>query len=448
MTDSVKEDIILNKYALREYTDMEEQGAIVNLLDDLNARLVDLESANKQLEQNRKAIMNIMDDSLTLNKQLQEANAKFQTILTNMSDTLYVVDKDEKIVTFNTTAEKIFGWTQNEVIGKKDSEIFSDVRFANATEPDKCGLPCMIHSAWKKGKNINLSYIVLPRKNKGEIIVSISATPLLDKNGDAISGIVTIHDMTHEFEIDRAKTEFVSVASHQLRTPLAAIKWFLELLMDGEAGKITKEQSDFLSQISESTERMIELVNSLLNVSRIESGRITIQPKMTNMIELAEKTISEVQPIFKRRNQIFKFVKPDESLPEIKIDPKLIFEVITNLFSNAAKYTPENGTITLEIKKSDTEIIFKVEDTGYGIPTDQQFKIFQKFFRGENIIRHASEGTGLGLYIVKAIVESSGGRIWFESQENKGTKFYFSLPLAGSPERKGEKSIELTKRFI
>lgn len=442
------DEIVLNKYNSKDYTEAEEERAIVNLLEDLNLKLEEINVSNKLLEQNKKTIINILDDSLLLNKQLEEEGNKIQTILSNMSDALYVVNNDEKITIFNATAEKIFGWTKDEVLGKKDSEIFKNVHFANVKEPDKCGLPCMIHSAWKNGKNINLSFVVLPKKNGEEIIVSMSATPTFDKQRRVTSGIVTLHNMTHEFEIDRAKTEFVSIASHQMRTPLAAIKWFLELLLDGEAGKVTKEQQDFLTQINESTERMIELVNALLNVSRIESGRITVEPKLTNLVELAQKATAEVRTMFAKRKQNFNFIAPKDPLPDVRIDSKLIFEVITNLLSNASKYTPDEGNISIEINRLDTDVLFKIEDNGLGIPLGQQNRVFQKFFRGENITKKSTEGTGLGLYIVKAIIGSSGGRIWFESKENQGTKFFFTLPLAGSPEQIGERSIELTKRFI
>lgn len=444
----MNDEIFLNKYEHKKYTETEEERAIINILEDLNLRFKEIETSNEFLRQNRKAIVNIVDDSLMLNNKLREESSKIQAILTGMSDSLYVVDKNEKIMIFNTTAEKTFGWTKDEVLGEKDSEIFKNIRLANAKEPDKCGLPCMVHSAWKNGKSINLSFVVLLKKNGEEIIVSISAAPIFDEKGNVVLGIITLHNMTHEFEIDRAKTEFVSVASHQLRTPLAAIKWFLELLLDGEAGKITKEQTDFLTQINESTERMIDLVNALLNVSRIESGRITIESKPTNLVELAQKATAEIKTIIAKRKQKFNFIAPKDLLPDIKIDPKLIFEVITNLLSNASKYTPDEGSISLEVSRLDKDVLFKIEDNGFGIPPGQQNRIFQKFFRGENIIKKSTEGTGLGLYIVKAIIESSGGRIWFESKENEGTKFFFTLPLAGSPQQKGERSIELTKRFI
>ena len=441
-------DIFLNKYETKEYSKKEEEKAIINLLEDLNIKFQEIDRSNKSLRDSGIATLNILDDYITLNKYIEKESAKTQAILTNMNDGLYVVDFNEKIMLFNSAAEKMFGWTQEEVLGKKDSDIFTKIKFANLATYETGGLSKMIHNTWKQGKTINLSFLSLPQKNNTEVIVSISAAPILDANKNIISGVVTLRDMRHEFEIDRAKTEFVSVASHQLRTPLAAIKWFLELIFDGDAGKITAKQKDFFSQINESTERMIDLVNALLNVSRIETGRIIIDPQPTDLVALTQKTIAEMNPIFEKRKQVFTFIKPKDDIPNINIDPKLVFEVIINLLSNASKYTPEKKSIKLSVEKIDKEVLFKITDTGYGIPAHQQHRIFEKFFRGENIMKHAPEGTGLGLYIVKAIVESSGGRIWFSSEEDRGTTFYFALPLTGSVARTGDKSVELTKRFI
>lgn len=441
-------DITFNKYELKDYTDAEEEKAIINLLEDLNIEFEKMKTANKLIENSRMATLNILNDSMSLNQYIKKESSKMEAILSNMNDSLYVIDLDEKIILFNSSAEKMFGWEKNEVIGKKDSEIFPKVRPAVSLEPDKYGLPHLIHNIWKNGKTINLPYFVLQKKNEGEVVVSISAAPIFDEKQNVIMGVITIRDMKREFEIDKAKTEFVSIASHQLRTPLAAIKWFSELILGGDAGKISDQQKDFLTQISDSTERMIDLVNSLLNVSRIETGRIIINPQPTDLVALAEKVIIEMKPIFEKRNQIFKLVKPQKELPNINIDPRLIFEVISNILTNASKYTPEKGAVTLNIEQVDTEILFRVSDTGYGIPAAQIHKVFEKFFRGENIMKHAPEGTGLGLYIVKAIVESSGGKVWFESKENEGTTFYFTLPLAGSHPKGGRESIELTKRFI
>lgn len=443
-----KNNITLNKYEVKEYSESEEERAVMNLLEDLNVKFQEIEESNRVLNQTQKAVSNILHDSISLNEYIKKESSKTEAILKNMTNGLYVVDLNEEIMLFNAMAEKMFGWSQSEVLGKKDSDIFPIVRFATSTEPDPHGLPYMIHSAWKNGQTINLSFVVLQSNKGNDLVVSISAAPILDENQKVTSGVIVLKDMRHEFEVDRAKTEFVSVASHQLRTPLAAIKWFLELIMTGDTGPISESQKDFLTQISDSTERMIDLVNSLLNVSRIETGRITIEPEPTDLVMITEKATKELIPIFQKRKQIFKLNKPSKELPKITIDPKLISEVIINLLSNASKYTPEDGSVTINIEQVDDSILFRVSDTGYGIPAHQQHRLFEKFFRGENIVKYSTEGTGLGLYIVKAIVESSGGKIWFESEENKGSTFYFTLPISGSPSRKGEKGIESTRRIL
>ena len=237
------------------------------------------------------------------------------------------------------------------------------------------------------------------------------------------------------------KNEFISLASHQLRTPLSATKWFLEMLIKGDAGKLTKKQMEFVRHVDDSNERMIELVGALLNVSRIESGRIIVEPVPTNLKTLITSLVSDMKKMFAEKHQKLT-IDVAKDLPEISIDRKLVRQVYLNLLTNANKYTPDNGKIHISVIKQGEKILSKIEDTGYGIPKEEKEKVFQKFYRGSNILSAVPTGTGLGLYLVKAIIESSNGEIWFESQEDKGSAFYFTLPLSGMTKKKGEISLD------
>jgi signal transduction histidine kinase len=235
------------------------------------------------------------------------------------------------------------------------------------------------------------------------------------------------------------KTEFVSLVSHQLRSPLTAIKYSAELLADQVGDKADKNTMEYIGAISQYTSNMVALINSLLNISRIESGRLAINPEPTDLEKLTQSVIKEVGGGSKIKNQTLT-VEAIKNLPKINIDIKLIYEVIKNILTNAIKYTPKKGKINISILVDANNVILQVSDNGYGIPKKEQDKIFQKFHRASNVANNI-EGSGLGLYLVKIIIKVSGGKIWFESKEGKGTTFWLSLPLSGSPAKAGEVSL-------
>src|SRR3989344_5331733 len=361
--------------------------------------------------------------------------AEEEATLTSIGEGVVVTDPQGKIMIFNPAAEQMTNWTSSEAMGRFWFETVPAMSEKGYLIPRK---DRDMYKALTTGKKVFAENVYL-QKGSGKITVAITATPIIFK--DRVIGAVEVfRDISHDKEVDRMKTEFISLASHQLRTPLSAMKWFCEMLLNGDAGELNPEQKEYTKNVSDSNERMISLVNSLLNISRIESGRIIIDPKLTDINKLISKVISEIKiKSDERKQQIIVSIHSD--IPLVNVDPQLIREVYINLLTNASKYTPPGGEISIFISKKDDQLISQVSDNGYGIPKKDCDKIFQKFHRGENIVKIETEGNGLGLYLAKAIVESSGGKIWFQSTEGKGTSFYFSLPLSGTQAKKGEVTL-------
>lgn len=279
--------------------------------------------------------------------------------------------------------------------------------------------------------------VSIKKMTKGQLLQKIEASST-DEIGNLIE---SFNEMSMRIEEeDRAKSEFVSLASHQLLTPLTTIRWFIETMFSGTANGLTESQLKYLENIHKIDLSMIDLVRALLDVSRIELGVFSIEPETANVADILNDVLFELDPMIKKK--MLKIVKNfGQTAPIMNADPKLLRIVFQNLLTNAVKYTPENGTVTFEIKSEDSKIIMKVSDTGYGIPKELQEKVFSKFFRGDNIKNKEPEGTGLGLYIVKSIIDHSGGEIRFESEENKGTAFYISYPPGGMIKKEGEKRL-------
>jgi PAS domain S-box-containing protein len=370
-------------------------------------------------------------------EEMEEKRAKDKALLGSLGEGIVVTDKNGKVELINEQAEMMVGWKNQEVVGRKWFEVapLEDER-GHTIPPEKRATQMVLVT----GKPIASSKNYYVRRDGSKFPVGTTAAPVVI-DGKTVGVIAVFRDITKEKEIDRAKTEFVSLASHQLRTPLSAIKWYAEMLQNGDAGPLNPEQAEFVGCLYQSNERMVELVNSLLNISRIESGRIRIDPVPTDLGELVQEVLGELKPkILEKKLNMIVSVHPE--LTKINVDPKLIRQVYLNLLTNAIKYTPDGGEISVLISRKDEEIISQVTDTGCGIPKEDKGKLFERFFRAQNAQKVAADGTGLGLYLVKAIIESSRGRIWFESEENKGTTFWFSLPLAGIPAKKGEVTID------
>jgi signal transduction histidine kinase len=229
-------------------------------------------------------------------------------------------------------------------------------------------------------------------------------------------------------EANRMKSEFVSIVSHQLRAPLSNLRWAIEILMSGRLGKIEEKQIEYFKILKENSSRMRELIEDLLIVSRIETARLPIRKMEFSLEDLVRELIKEFTPFALASNVEIKF-QPKENLPKVFADQSQIRLVIENLLDNAIRYIKGAGVVEIKIENQDKNFYFEIKDTGVGIPKEEQKYIFQKFFRSENVLKYQTQGSGLGLYIAKAIVEKSGGKIGFKSQEGIGSTFWFTLPI-------------------
>jgi signal transduction histidine kinase len=230
--------------------------------------------------------------------------------------------------------------------------------------------------------------------------------------------------------LDVAKSEFISIASHQLRTPLTVIKGYISMILEGSFGKISKTQKESLEKVYESSERLIQLIENLLNISRIESGRLQYSFMPLDLEKLVANVVEELESVAKKKGLRFTYKKPKTALPTLKLDEEKLRQVIMNLIDNSIKYTKQ-GSVTVSLYQKDNRVIFSVKDTGIGIDEEGKDNLFKKFSRGTGTSLIHTEGTGLGLYVAKQIVEGHGGDIWVESPgEGKGSEFLVSLPVA------------------
>ncbi|HOB90036.1 MAG TPA: PAS domain-containing sensor histidine kinase [Candidatus Colwellbacteria bacterium] len=349
----------------------------------------------------------------------EENLKKFELAVENASDHIIITDPKGVILFANKAVSSTTGYSPKEIIGHRSS------LWGKQMPPE------FYENMWRKirdEKEVYVGELTNKRKNGELYIAEIRISPVLDENGKIRFYVGIERDITEAKAIDRAKTEFVSLASHQLRTPLSIIDWYTESLLSGDKGVLTEAQKDYIDEIHKSNRRMVDLVESLLNATRIDMGRLVISPKPVSLPKIADIVLSELAPQIKEKE--ISVSKIYDDIPEIRLDPDLTRVIFQNLLSNAVKYTPKNGKISLKICRENGNIVIYVADTGIGIPEKQQSKIFDKLFRADNARIANPEGNGLGLYITKAIIEAAKGTIGFESKEGKGTTFVVTFPVS------------------
>ena len=356
----------------------------------------------------------------------QEEASRSQAILEAVADGVLVTSSDNKITFLNTSAAAILDLKAENVIGQS-LDAFGGI-FGKAA------------STWMQTINdwsndpasyqFGDSYAEQLELEDGRISL-VHLAPIILQN-DFLGTVSIFRDITHEVEVDRLKSEFVATVSHELRTPMTSIRGYVDILLMGAAGAVNENQKHFLQIVKNNTERLNILVNDLLDISRIEAGRVTLAPQSLDLRDVAEDMLADILRRSQEENKPMAFsLDAAKNLPRVQGDSERIRQVLGNLVSNAYHYTPENGQITVHItSKNGNEVQVDVEDSGVGIPIEDQGRIFDRFYRGEDPLVLATPGTGLGLAIVKQLVEMHKGRIWLKSEGvGKGSTFSFTLPV-------------------
>ena len=423
-----------------------------NFFVALFQNITDRKQIEKNLENAKIAARNVFDDLDIEKSKVDIARAKEEAILLSIGDGIIATDEKGNITLINKVVEKLLDVKSEKVIGK----VFSEVLLLK----DEKGVSILLDkhpmSMALAGGTTTTTTTTGPvyyymRKDKTKFPVAIMVTPIILEE-KIIGTIEVFRDITQEKEIDKAKSEFVSLASHQLKTPPTAIKLLTERMLSGKTGKLTEKQKEYLNDVYFENQRSIEMVNALLNVSRIEMGGFTIQLSEKNICGVVRSVIYELKYAIDNKHLQLEVVCPKKNITA-PIDEALFRMVLNNLVMNAVSYTADGGVICVECKEFSkgetlgekllTENSFAVVvcDAGMGIPKLQQDKLFTKFFRADNAREKQPDGTGLGLYIAKSILDNSGGSIWFASEENKGTAFYVAIPMTGMKARIGRKEF-------
>lgn len=375
--------------------------------------------------------------------ELEEAHDKVAAIISNLVDPIIVTDSEGRLSLVNDAAVRILGIKQKSIgksIVDKNGKFLTNelkkittvnftVKARESTENSKAVVEDFVLKGEKQIFHRSNPFLAgkshYEDKNYAFKVITVSVK---SKDRQYYGDMKIFYNLTREKLLDKMKTEFISIAAHQLRTPLSAIKWSIQMVLDGDAGKTTKEQINILQKGYSSNERAIKLVNQMLNVARIEEGKFSYQLEKCNFKELLNFVLDEAKDELRLKKIKIKKEITSSSLT-LKIDKEKITLALQNLLDNAIKYTAVNGKIYLSVKARENFLIIIIKDNGIGIVKEDQLKIFSKFFRGENAVRVLTDGSGLGLYITKNIIEEHNGEIKFMSQEGVGTEFIIKLPI-------------------
>lgn len=357
--------------------------------------------------------------------ELKEQYLKDRTILTSIHHGVVVTDAQGMITDANPTAVQIMGRARpEEVLGCPATELLPLSSHRRAVAAQQHPITLCLQSQ-KDVRPQPQEQVSVERPDHTKVPVMVIVSPLLS-DGHLLGTVAVFHDVTEERKLDYMKSEFISLASHQLRTPLSTIAWYVELLQTDSQEQLTPTQQSYVTEMDTASQRMARLIDSLLHVSKLEGGGVAPVAQEVDIAALVRDTTEDERSFAKERKISMELHLPDRLM--IATDPAFVQIILHNILSNAVKYSKEGGSISVSLHQSDTVVSVTVQDTGLGIPQEEQRYLFTRLFRASNAVKVDTTGSGLGLYISRMLAEQLRGRISFTSTEGQGTSFTLELP--------------------
>lgn len=341
-------------------------------------------------------------------------------LIYSMDSGVVMFDRQGKIVTVNPAVKRLVGGLDIFSI-----EDLSNLFKTGSLKQNKGNIDLhqWINEAVGLGKVIHIEKMQL-----GEKTLEVFVTPVHDQSNRVVSGAIILHDITYLTQAEKVQSEFLSVAAHQLRAPLGSMRWNMEMLLGGDVGEVSESVKKSLMSIYLGIQRMIREVNDLLIVTRIDQRRVQDKPVVVDVINMIQDVAKEMDYVKETNSVSINLHYNPGFRPQVVVDSQRFRDVLQNVINNSVKYNHPGGRVDISISEENGQIRIDIQDTGIGIPLHEQNHIFSKFFRANNAIKTKSEGSGLGLFVARSYMEAWGGKVWFESTEDKGTVFHLLLP--------------------
>ncbi|TAK32744.1 MAG: PAS domain-containing protein [Chloroflexota bacterium] len=417
---------LLSEYVELYRRERDKTVELENKTVELENKTVELENKTVELENKTGELEGKTVELERLREDAQRRAAELQTILDNMVDGVFVCDVQGHLILVNEAGRRLLGATSADDVTQRFAELLVRARLrrmdGTPIQPDETALLLAL-----RGETIMQEDAILfnPRA-KRDIYIRSSAAPIRDEKGRTIGAVAVTRDITDLTELDRLKDQFMLVAAHELKTPVTGVKGYAQLLLQREHEGVSPFGLKALEAINRQSDRISRLVNELLDMTRLQTGSLDLHLAQLDLSELAASTVARMRLATEQHALLFQ--SPDPVL--VDGDRGRLEEVLSALLDNAVRYSPHGGEIETTVCTVEGQAVVSVRDYGVGIPEDKQSRIFERFYRAHTGTPYDYGGMGVALFISREIIARHGGRMWFESEEGKGSTFYFSLPLA------------------